>query len=140
MNTKAVGEKSEGQVIAALLKAERVILIPFGDNQRYDLVIDNNGKFIRVQCKTGRLKNGVIVVRTHSKTWKNGRRTGTRGYKGEADLFGVYCPETDKVYLIPVDEVGISQLHLRIETPRNHQVEGILWAKSFELNKSEVVA
>ena len=37
MNTspKVVGEKSEGMVLAALLRAGKVVLQPFGDNQRY---------------------------------------------------------------------------------------------------------
>ena len=28
----------------------------------------------------------------------------THGYRGEADLFGVYCPDTREVYLVPVND------------------------------------
>lgn len=52
MHTKQIGDISEAMVAAVLLRSGRVILKPIGDNQRYDLVIDNNGKFLRVQCKT----------------------------------------------------------------------------------------
>jgi hypothetical protein len=30
------------------------VLLPFGVNQRYDLVLDLDGRFVRAQCKTGR--------------------------------------------------------------------------------------
>ena len=54
MNSKHVGDTSEAQVIAALLKMGKNVLLPFGDNQRYDVVIEEKGKFIRIQVKTAR--------------------------------------------------------------------------------------
>ena len=59
-NTKDVGERSEAQVLAALLKLGKVVLMPYGDNQRYDFVVEDGGEFIRVQCKTGKLKDGRV--------------------------------------------------------------------------------
>jgi hypothetical protein len=104
MNTKRIGERSEGQVLAALLKADKVVLMPFGDNQRYDFVIDEKGGFRRIQVKTGRLlKNGAIRASTTSSTHRAGKR---RGYVDEADYFAIYCPENDKVYMMPVHQVG----------------------------------
>jgi PD-(D/E)XK endonuclease len=36
MNPKMIGEISEAQVLAAFLQAGEVVLLPSGDNQRYD--------------------------------------------------------------------------------------------------------
>ena len=53
-NNKTKGERSEAIIIAKLLEVGYGVLTPFGDNRRYDLVIeDADGKFWRVQCKTG---------------------------------------------------------------------------------------
>ncbi len=52
MNTKQIGEITEACILAILLKAGYVVLTPFGDNQRYDLVIERDGVFQRVQCKS----------------------------------------------------------------------------------------
>lgn len=104
MNPKAKGERSEACVLAALLKAGEVVLTPFGDNQRYDLVIDRNGEFLRIQCKTGRLKGNSIEFNTCSTA--GGELKYRRGYQGQIEYFGVYCPETDRTYLVPVDAVG----------------------------------
>lgn len=58
MNSKRKGEISEAVVISELLKRNLTVSVPFGENARYDLVVDDDGDFERVQCKTGSLKNG----------------------------------------------------------------------------------
>ncbi len=70
MNSKGIGEKTEAKIISCLVLKEKVVLIPFGDNQRYDIVIeDDDGTFKRIQCKTGRLKNGAIKFPTCSSSY-----------------------------------------------------------------------
>lgn len=101
-------------------------------NQRYDLVLDLSGKFVRAQCKTGRLRNGVVAFRTVS-IRSNTRRNFTRGYSGEADLFLVYCPETGRIYAVPVDEAPAGHGYLRVEPTQNGQESGIHWAHEYEL-------
>lgn len=129
MNTSSVGGKTEGIVLAALLRAGKRILLPFGDGHRYDLAMDDGGKLVRVQCKTGVYRSGSIVWNTNSH-----RRDHTRmGYRGDADLFGIYCPTTDKVYLVPVDEVGENEGRLRVEPSRNNQEKRVRWARDYEV-------
>jgi PD-(D/E)XK endonuclease len=126
---KSIGENSEGQVLAAFLRAGEVVLLPFGDNQRYDMVLDRDGVFWRVQVKTGRLRNGSVIFSTVS----NGSDTGHREYRhyrGAADFFAVYCPDTDKVYLIRVDDCGDRGISFRIDPTR--QMRGIRWARDYE--------
>ena len=129
MNPKAVGEISEGVVLGALLKQGKTVLMPFGNNQRYDLVIDEDGTFVRAQVKTGRLRNGVICFNTSSVNGFTGKRTV---YDGQADVFLVYCPETDGVYNIPVSECGVSVTSLRVE-PGKKDVSGSRWAKDYQI-------
>ncbi len=112
-NPKAIGENSEAQALARLLGMGKVVLLPFGNNQRYDLVIDEGGVFIRAQVKTGRLRNGVVSFRTCS---TNGFTGVSKGYTGEADVFLVYCPENREVYQVPVAEVGREKAHLRVDS------------------------
>ena len=49
---KSIGEVSEAVVMAEFLKAGFPVLLPSGDSQRYDLVVEAGGSFLRVQCKT----------------------------------------------------------------------------------------
>ncbi len=128
---KTVGERSEGMVLAALLRAGKVVLQPFGDNQRYDLVIDEDGTFIRVQCKTGRIQKGALYFDACSSQAHRGK--GKQDYRGQADVFGVYSPELDGVYMVPVAEVGRTCGSLRLEPPKNGQKKGVRMADTYRL-------
>ena len=95
MDTNQVGDVSLAAVLTALCKAGKVVLLPWGAGQRYDLVIDEKGNFSRVQVKTGRLARDGTAVTFRTANYVKGR---FKHYQGEIELFGVYCPETERVY------------------------------------------
>jgi hypothetical protein len=131
MNTKDVGNTTEAMVLAALVKAGHAVLVPWGDNLRYDLAIDDAGKLLRIQCKTGRYQHGAVEFAACSSTTH--RKAGKKQtYHGQADFFGVYCPQLDTVYFVPIKDVGVSTGILRVEAPKNSQVKKIRWAKDYE--------
>lgn len=116
-----------------LSKAGKTVSIPFGDGCRYDLVVDEDGKLKKMQCKTGCLKNGVIRVLVSSPTRKTkDKGWGMKDYKGEVDVFGVYCPQNDKVYIVPADEVGKNAISLRVGDAKKLRKD-IRWAKDYEM-------
>jgi hypothetical protein len=127
-----VGQRSEGAILARLVRHGYRILLPFGVNQRYDLVLESDGRFLRVQCKTGRLRNGAIRFRSMS-VQSNMNRTLVRSYAGEVDFFAVYCPENTGVYLIPADEISPNINYLRVDPTRNNQSKHVRWARDYEL-------
>ncbi|MDB4278124.1 group I intron-associated PD-(D/E)XK endonuclease [Deltaproteobacteria bacterium] len=131
-NPKETGERSEGQILARLLLAGKVVLQPFGDNQRYDLVIDEDGTFVRIQCKTGRLREGAVRFNTCSNHGHRGKESRT--YHGQADLFGVFCPDNNKVYLVPVKEMPGYEGALRTVPTKNGQTKGIRFASKYEFS------
>jgi hypothetical protein len=95
-------------------------------------VIDDGGRFLRLQVKCGWLKNGAICFNTASLAYHIGGRA--RPYVGEIDLFAVYCPQTSKVYLVPIGDVATGrQASLRVAPAANSQVKGIRWARDYEL-------
>ncbi|MDF1502076.1 group I intron-associated PD-(D/E)XK endonuclease [Roseisolibacter sp. H3M3-2] len=131
-NPKTVGERSEVFVLAALVRAGYEVLIaPFTDNRRYDLVIDDGSRFLRVQVKTGRLRGGAVIFPTSSSQAHRGR--GRQSYRGACDLFAVYCPDNEAVYLVPVDEVGEIKCRLRVAPAANGQRAGVRLAEDYLL-------
>ena len=119
----------------ALQMLGRPILMPFGENTRYDLVIDENHRLMRVQCKTGRLRDGAIRFATCSAYGHHREpRHARRDYRGEIDYFAVYCPETSGVYLVPIDAVPpTTQGCLRVTPPRNNQSSRIRMPCDYEI-------
>lgn len=51
----------------------------------------------------------------------------------QCEYFAVYCEELNKVYLIPVDQVGINSAHLRLTPPKNKNQHGYRMAADYEL-------
>ena len=129
-DTNAIGAMSEGHVLARLITLGYTVAIPFGV-ARYDLVLDMPDGLKRVQCKTGRLRDGAVRFMTVSRGM-TGKTVRCRSYQGDADLFGVYCPENGKVYLVPVDN-NRSVVSLRVDPPKNGQVVGLRMARDFEI-------
>lgn len=119
---KAVGDRTTLAVMLALMTLGHNVAVPFGENTRYDLIVESEGKLQRVQCKTGRLRNGVVVFRTASSYAHHPNpKPRQRHYRGQVDAFAVYCPETCGVYLIPIDSLPADAASLRIAPTRNGQ-------------------
>ena len=134
---KDVGDKTTLAVMLALRMAGLRVLVPFGENTRYDLVIEDGERLARVQCKTGRLRSGAIRFNTCSTYGHHLRpRNARRGYHGEIDYFAIFCPDTEKVYLVPIDELDVrTGAALRVEPSRNGQSRYIRFARDYEVGR-----
>ena len=131
-NSKSVGDITQSQVMAALLRRGKNVLMPFGDNCRYDLVVEQDGLFARVQCKTGRVDRGAVVFAVASSQYHRGGKR--QDYRGQVDAFGVFCPDNGKVYIVPIHDLPlVREAKLRLEPPRNLQIKGIRWAARYEV-------
>jgi hypothetical protein len=132
---KHVGDRTTLAVMLSMVDAGLEVSVPFGENCRYDLVLDDGSRLSRVQCKTGRLRDGTVRFSTAS-TYGHlpSPRQVRRPYAGEIDAFAVYCPDTAGVYLVPIEQVGTrSGAYLRVTRPRNGQRERIRVASEFEV-------
>jgi len=133
-NPTVKGKRSEAAVLADLVAAGKSVLIPWGE-ERFDLVIYEDGVFTRVQVKTGCLKDGFILFRTVS-VCSNGTRR--QPYLGQVDAFAVFCPELRTTYLVPAEGLPIEMASLRVAPTRNGQSVGVRWARDFELTPNRL--
>lgn len=134
MQPKSKGLISETVIAAELLKLGVVVSKPLGDNASYDLIVDVRGKLNRIQCKTGKLRDGKItsqIVRVRRNTKKYRKVFYT---KRQIDYFMIYCPETNQVYMLDVVDVGRKeQVTLMVKTtPRKN----VRIAKDYELQQA----
>ncbi len=129
MNSVQKGDIAVGAVMAALIRAGKTVLWPTSNGLRYDLVIEDDVGFKRVQVKNGRYRQGAVNFNAASIDAKRQRS----GYRGQVEYFGVYCQELAKSYLVPVDLVGNNEGRLRVDSPKNGQEVGIRWAGEFEI-------
>jgi hypothetical protein len=134
---KDIGDRSTLAIILALREAGWKVLLPFGENTRYDLAIERDGELHRVQCKTGRLVNGAVVFRTSSSYYHHPHpKAPARHYQGQVDYFAVFCVETGSVYLVPMADLSaMTAGSLRVEPTRNQQRNRIRWGADYLIGR-----
>lgn len=130
MQTGEKGNLSEARILAALVAAGYLVSVPFGSGHKYDFVADDSTRLFRVQCKTGRVKNGSLIFNSYS---QSGNGATKQGYHGLAELFAVLNPESGEVYLVPVESFGTTGINLRLIPTLNGQVQKINWAVDYLL-------
>ena len=135
-HTQTTGDISESAVVTRFLQCGYIVLKPYGQNHRYDLVIeDADGKFWRIQVKTGWVNEDQTLIRfnTASSYNRTVQYKGWRNYRGQCEYFAVYVEALNKVYFIPVDVVGTTNATLRLRPSKNNQEKNVRWAKDYEL-------
>ena len=118
------------RVFPKAVDSEPELLQGGGDWSGVGLEID--GSFMRVQCKTGRLRDGCVIFRAQS-VRSNSRKAVIRDYKDDVELFVVHCPDTGGLYVIPIDDATRTQGTLRIDPTANGQDRRVRWARDYEL-------
>ena len=138
---KDVGDRSTLAIMLALRDRGYAVYVPFGENTRCDLVIDDGEALARVQCKTGRLRKGAIIFKTCSSYAHHPHpRMPARDYIGQVEYFAVYCPDNARVYLVPISDLAARwQALLRVEPARNAQQKRIRSAANYEIGSVDVV-
>lgn len=128
---KEVGEKTEATILNHFIQKGIPVSIPWGNNQRYDLVIEVEGRLLKAQCKTGKYKNGVVNFPTSSKSGGKERKD----YTGQIDCFLVYCPELQTYYKVDINDVSnINAMSLRVDPLKKFGPKStIKWAKDYEV-------
>ncbi|WP_440988213.1 group I intron-associated PD-(D/E)XK endonuclease [Haloarchaeobius baliensis] len=134
MNPSRRGDETEAILLARLLELGNSVAVPFGDSDRYDLLVDDDGYLFRVQCKTGSWVNGTVRFKLYSSTVDDGERVDADYTAAEVDAFAVYAPETDEAYWVPVAETGVGEMRLRVEEPEPKAPRSRLnWADEYLL-------
>lgn len=138
---KDVGDRTTLAIMLALHDSGYQVAMPFGENTRYDLIVDDGDRLLRVQCKTGRMRLGAVEFATASSYAHHPNEKPTqRHYRGQVDHFAVHCRETGGVYLVPIGELPLDRAYLRVAAPRNGQRRRIRFARDYEIARVECVS
>ena len=127
------GAVAEAEITAAAIRLELPVLRPVAEGGRYDIAIDIGEQLLRVQCKWASRVGDVLNVRcTKSRHTPRGYVKTTYS-ANEIDVIAAYAPDTDRCYLIPIEEAaGMASLSLRVAPTRNNQAINVRWARNYE--------
>jgi len=132
MNSKRIGNIGEAKALCKFVELGIPVYIPFGDDEKADLIAEFNGKLNKIQVKTSqKAEDGKMIFDLTSSTQhrKNGEKhTYT---DNEIDYFVCYNIQRDKIFLIPVNETPSTNITIRYEKSKNNQIQNIKFEQDY---------
>ena len=100
LNPSQVGFTTELKCQIFLIEQGWNILLPIGNYQKYDIVIEKNNKFYRIQVKHAAEQENGFLVRTRYEVRENGKTKKQSYQEGDIDYF--MTEFKGRYYLFPV--------------------------------------
>lgn len=130
-NTSQQGLISQTAILNRLVELGYEVLLPWADHLGYDLAyyvsteeryfgffVHEASHLVRVQCKTAWLSKDETCLEFNTSTVsvrKNGKNKKSN-YRGKAEYFAIYSPDTRKVYMLAVDEATKYNMSFRFKS------------------------
>ena len=130
-DTSQKGLISHTAVLNRLVQLGFEVLLPWADHLGYDLVyfvteehrnfgffVHRESYLVRIQVKTAWLSKDRTCLEFNTSTVSVRKRGNNKksGYKGKAEYFAIYSPDTEKVYMVAVDEATKYNMSLRFKS------------------------
>ena len=133
-DTKKIGNLTELQCATRLYELGCAVSIPFGNSEKYDLIIDWNNILYKVQVKHANelIENGEVYAIKFSTRWIGHNNNGYTSHKYQAkdvDYFATFY--NGECFLVPQSECSNVKT-LRILLPKNGQRKGVSFLNDYK--------
>lgn len=132
LDPKQKGELAEAKVLPRLIEKGYTVSKPFGENSRYDYVVDDGDELHRVQVKKGSELDGEKFQFSTCSTRSNCTGVDRESYDGDIEAFVVWFDGS--VYWVPIEDVPSTEMYLRLEEPDINRSIGINMAEDYRLD------
>lgn len=126
MNSKEKGNIGESRILWEFAQRGVQVSIPFGDNARYDLIAEFNGRLNKIQikyCDCDSENDSIVLCCRSSYNHTTNKRLST--YEHDVDYFAFYIPKWDLSLLVPIGVLaGKKSFTVRKTPTKNGQVVG----------------
>lgn len=132
MNSKRIGNIGEAKVLAKFVEMGIPIYIPFGDDEKADLIAEFDGKLNKIQVKTSiKSKNGCSIFDLTSSTAHRTNGERRKYLNSEIDYFALYSLDRDKIYLMKVPDNPMSAITIRFEDTKSEMKSRVNYESDF---------
>lgn len=141
LSTKQKGNITEMQCAIAFMQYGFKVSFPYGEDCKYDMIIDTGNHLYRIQCKTStalsnkedgfKFKTRSTVITTH------GAKASSYS-KEDIDAFATMYE--GQCYVVPIQDCGINEKTLRFHYPKNGQHKNISLAENYKLEQNKIFA
>ena len=130
---KRKGNVGEAKCLAKMVELGVPVSIPFGDNERYDMIIEHNNHLEKIQVKYSSCqeREGSITFKVVSST-NHTTNKHLSNYDNDVDAFLLYNSLNDEIYYLPIDILnGKKTITLRMEPTKNGQTKNCLFTADY---------
>ena len=132
MNSKRIGNIGEAKVLAKFVEMGIPIYIPFGDDEKADLIAEFDGKLNKIQVKTSiKSKNGCSIFDLTSSTAHRTNGERRKYLNSEIDYCALYSLDRDKIYLMKVPDNPMSAITIRFEDTKSGMKSRVNYESDF---------
>ena len=131
--SKQKGNIGEAKCLAKMVELGVPVSLPFGDNERYDMIIEHNNKLEKIQVKysSQKTENNSVIFHTASSTNHTTNKHYTN-YINDIDAFLLYNGLNEDIYYLPIETVGNKKtISIRMGLPKNNQKKGCLFSQDY---------
>lgn len=122
MNSKRIGNIGEAAALLKFVEKGIPVYLPFGDNEKADLVIELNGQLLKIQVKSSQSYDGEISSFATCSS-RGSTRDKVIYQEGEVDFFILYCIKTKNLYMVRFSECPDKGIIIRHTPSKNNQVK-----------------
>lgn len=133
-NTKKIGNLTELQCATRLYELGCAISLPFGNSEKYDLIMDWNNILYKIQIKHAQVlsEDGQVYAIKFKTRWIGHNNTGYTAHRympEDVDYFATFY--NGECYLVPQSECS-NEKTLRIIPPKNGQKKGVSFLNDYK--------
>lgn len=138
-NSKSFGNVGEMRIAYEFVKRGFVVSFPFGDNARYDMIVDINGELKRVQAKTTARQNeyGAFTFHNYYQTYHRNNKHKFVYDDSEIDYVCCYVQPIDECLIIPIKDLDSNTIAFRVDGDytKSGQEKGIRFIGDYSFDK-----
>lgn len=137
MNSKDKGNIGESIVLAEFIKRGIQVSIPFGDNARYDLIAEFNGKLNKIQVKyCNQLSDTGSVSCPCASSTNHTTNKHLSTYENDVDYMCFYLACWDIVTIVPIEQIGIKKtISFRLDKPKTTNQFSVNLVEDYSFDK-----
>lgn len=137
MNSKDKGNIGESIVLAEFIKRGIQVSIPFGDNARYDLIAEFNGKLNKIQVKyCNQLNDTGSVSCPCASSTNHTTNKHLSTYENDVDYMCFYLACWDIITIVPIEQIETKKtISFRLDKPKTTNQFSVNLVEDYSFDK-----
>lgn len=113
--TQVKGDHAELRVQSLLKRYRWNVLVPFSESQKYDIVAERNGEFVRIQVKSSVYDDTSVTFPCYCSNSSKSGNNRTDYTEADIEGFAVYNASIDTAFWVPVSEANKNTMAINMQ-------------------------